>query len=133
MLHRVLVCGGRDYSDKARLFAILDHYHREAGSFECLIHGAASGADSLAGEWAVARAVPVLPFPAVWDDLTTHPVVTRHRRDGTPYNVLAGSIRNTRMLREGSPTVVIAFPGGKGTADMVRKSHMANVPVLVIP
>jgi hypothetical protein len=112
---------------------VLDHYHLESGGFSCLIHGAAKGADLLAAEWAAARGVPPIPFPAAWTDLETQPVVTRHRRDGTAYNVLAGSIRNTKMLREGRPTVVIAFPGGTGTADMVRKAHMAKVPVLEIP
>lgn len=130
---RVLVCGGRDYADRARLFAVLDHYHAESGGFSAVIHGAAKGADLLAAEWAEARSVPVLPFPAAWENLVDQPVVTRRRADGSAYNVLAGSIRNTRMLVEGCPSVVIAFPGGSGTADMVRKSHMAKVPVLEIP
>lgn len=130
MTHRVLVCGGRNYFDAARLWQVLDHYNTEAGGFTCLIHGAAAGADSLAAEWATARGVPTLPFLAAWDDLITQPVVTRYRRDGTPYNVLAGGIRNTRMLREGQPTLVIAFPGGSGTADMVRKSRLTKVPVM---
>lgn len=130
---RVLVCGGRDFSDVARASMVLNHYWNECNGFEVLIHGAAPGADTLAAEWAKMVGVETLAFPAQWTDLTTQPCVTRRRADGTPYNVLAGSIRNTRMLREGKPTLVIAFPGGNGTADMVRKSHMAKVPVLEIP
>lgn len=115
-LHRVLVCGGRDYSDRARLFAVMDHYHREAGSFECLIHGAARGADTLAGEWAMERAVPVLAFPADWDR----------------YGRRAGSVRNGQMLDEGKPTLVIAFKGGLGTGNMMRQAREAHVPVLAL-
>jgi hypothetical protein len=129
---RVLVCGGRDYYDAVRAYTVLDHYHVQR-PFSIVIHGAAKGADNLAAEWATTRFVQAIPFPAAWDDLTTQPCVTRYRRDGKPYNVLAGGIRNTRMLVEGKPELVIAFPGGSGTADMIRKSRMARVPVLVIP
>lgn len=132
-MHRVLVCGGRDYNDADRIKMVLDHYRTESGGFAVVIHGCASGVDSLAGLWAETRGIPEEKYPAAWTDLKTQPVVTRYRRDGTAYNALAGHIRNTRMLVEGKPTVVIAFPGGSGTADMVRRAHMAKVPVLQVP
>lgn len=116
-LHRVLVCGGRDYTDANRIWSILDHYLHVADDFEVLIHGAARGVDSISGEWAQARSVRVEVFPADW---TTH---------GT----IAGPIRNAQMLREGKPTVVVAFPGGAGTRNMVDRAKRANVPVLEIP
>ena len=133
MPYRVLVCGGRDFDDAERVWSVLDHYHREAGGFEALISGSARGADTIAAEWADARGIRVLPFPADWNDLHAQPCVTRRRENGDFYNALAGLNRNTRMLREGLPTLVIAFPGGSGTADMVRKSRMAKVSVLEIP
>ena len=34
------------------------------------------------------------------------------------------------MLDEAQPHIVIAFPGGRGTADMVRKAEVAGVPVV---
>lgn len=113
---RVLVCGGRDFRDQSRLCAILDHYHA-TNPFSLLIHGAARGADSLAGRWAAERGIPIEAFPANWD------------RDGRT----AGPIRNAQMLREGRPDVVIAFPGSRGTADMIRQAQRASVPVLEIP
>lgn len=132
---RVLVCGGRDYADRARLFAVLDHYHAESGGFAVVIHGAAPGADSLADEWARLRGVPVEAYPAAWDDLSAVPCVPRRRRDGVPYNAAAGGIRNERMLREGRPDVVLVFPGGRGTEDMYRRAmfvldfeHVIRVP-----
>ena len=36
------------------------------------------------------------------------------------------------MLDEGKPDLVIAFPGGRGTADMVRKANRAGVKVVEI-
>jgi hypothetical protein len=115
---RVLVCGGRDYFDHARIWSVLDHYNAAAiGGFYCVIHGAATGADRLAGAWAAARGVVELPFPADWDR----------------WGRAAGPIRNAFMLKEGRPDVVIAFPGGPGTANMIEHARKAGVPVLEIP
>jgi hypothetical protein len=60
---RVLVCGGRDFSDKVMLASALDAIHADR-PFSLVIHGAAPGADTLAGEWADSRGIPVAPFPA---------------------------------------------------------------------
>lgn len=114
---RALVCGGRDYSDHARLWQVLSHYHSESGGFSVLIMGVARGADTLAGEWAEWTGVPVLPFPADWK----------------MFGRADGPMRNAVMLRDGRPDVVIAFPGGSGTADMCRQAKAANLPVLEIP
>ena len=44
----------------------------------------------------------------------------------------AGGIRNQQMLDEGKPDLVVAFPGGKGTADMVRRAENAGVKVIKV-
>lgn len=115
MGHRVLVCGGRRYLDRNRLFAVLDFYLSQQ-AFDVVIHGNATGADSLAGQWATARGIPVQVYPAEWD---------LHGR-------AAGHIRNAQMIAEGKPTVVIAFSGGPGTANMKRQARNVRVPVLEI-
>lgn len=115
-LIRLLVCGGRDYADQNAVFRILDRVHAEIG-IAVLIHGAARGADTLAGEWAVARGVTPLPFPAVW------------RLPSGVRIYSAGPARNARMLAEGKPDACVAFPGGTGTADMVRKCRAVGVKV----
>lgn len=81
-----------------------------------VIHGAASGADRLAGEVATEMGIPVEEFPARWND----------------YGRAAGVIRNQMMLTHGKPDLVLAFPGGRGTADMVARARKANVPVRVV-
>jgi hypothetical protein len=113
---RVLVCGGRDYADRATLFAVLDRVHRERG-VALLVHGACpfGGADILADEWARARGVPVKDYPV------------DHSIDG-PWPG-AGPRRNGRMLAAARPDAVVAFPGDRGTRDMIRKARAAGLPV----
>jgi YspA, cpYpsA-related SLOG family len=111
---RVLVTGGRDFSDRTLLFEALDRLHAAHG-FTVLIHGDANGADRLSGEWATARGVSVEAHPADWK---------RHGR-------AAGPIRNQKMLEE-KPELVVAFPGGKGTADMVSKARQAGLEVVMV-
>lgn len=108
---RALVCGGRTYGDRARVWAVLDTLRPS-----CVIHGDARGADRLADEWAKTCGIPAYVFPADWE---------RHGR-------MAGPIRNARMLRDGKPTVVIAFPGGRGTANMISQARLAGVKVIQI-
>lgn len=110
---RVLVCGGRDYADRAAVFQVLDGLHR-ARPFGLVIHGGARGADALAGEWAAERGVPRLVMKADWK---TH-------------GKAAGPIRNQAML-ERKPDAVVAFPGGAGTRDMVRRADKAGVRIFV--
>lgn len=105
---RVLVCGGRDYQDEVRVAAVLSGI----GGISQIIHGGARGADDLARVWAIRSGIPDRQFSANW---------TRGR--------MAGPIRNQRMLDEGKPDLVVAFPGGRGTADMVRRARAAGIAV----
>lgn len=41
----------------------------------------------------------------------------------------AGPIRNRRMIEEGKPDLVVAFPGGRGTANMVNQARAAGIEV----
>ncbi len=109
---KILVCGGRDYANASALNQALDAIQRE-NNVTRLIHGAARGADSLAAAWARSRGIPALAFPADW---ATH-------------GKAAGFRRNEAMLREGRPELVVAFPGGKGTAHMVSLAKAVGVPV----
>jgi hypothetical protein len=44
----------------------------------------------------------------------------------------AGPIRNQRMLVEGKPDLVVAFPGGKGMAGMVTLARNASIGIMVV-
>jgi hypothetical protein len=112
---RVLVCGGRDFDDAGLVGATLDGYW-ERSRHMVVIQGGASGADRLARAWCVRRLVMYENYPAAWK---TH-------------GKAAGPIRNQHMIDEGRPEIVVAFPGGRGTADMVRRSREAGIPVIEI-
>jgi hypothetical protein len=113
---RVLVCGGRDFTDRTAVWGLLQAVHLKRG-IGVLIHGACpTGADRLADEWAAEESVPIEAYPAVW------------KLDGR-LDRSAGPRRNQRMMDEGKPDLVIAFPGGKGTDDMVRRAKAAGVKV----
>lgn len=125
---KLLACGGRDFGTTARerfaLRDVLDLWHQRR-PITTLIHGAARGADTLAGEWAEAKGVGVHAFPvypAQWEAWA---------RAGKP-SPSPGSARNGRMLAEGRPDAVLAFPGGVGTADMVSRARAAGVPVALV-
>lgn len=116
MSERILVCGGRDFSDRSLVFHILDLEALEH-DIHAVIQGGASGADKLAREWCYQRqSIRMWNFPADWK---------KHGK-------AAGPIRNQQMLDEGKPTKVFAFPGGRGTADMIRRAKAAGVPVYMI-
>lgn len=109
---RVIVCGGRDYRDYDRVFAAL----AELGHDAIIIEGGATGADRLARVAARNLGLWCWTCPADWD---------RHGKG-------AGHIRNMRMLDQARPHLVIAFPGGRGTANMVEIARLALVEVRVI-
>jgi predicted Rossmann-fold nucleotide-binding protein len=109
---RLLVCGGRDYADARAVDAVLGTVLRHCG-ITVLIQGGADGADRLACDWARAHGIEVLTFPANWQE---------HGR-------AAGPRRNRQMLKEVRPHGVVAFPGGRGTADMVRQARAAGLKV----
>lgn len=115
---RVLVCGGRDFEDRSLMARTLRRFKPKVPTDDDLaehviITGGAPGADTLAAEFAEVFGIRLRIFPADWK---------KHGR-------AAGPIRNQQMLDEGRPDLVIAFPGGRGTADMVRRARAAGVRV----
>lgn len=109
---RVIVCGGRLYTDQETVFKCLDAFH-SLYPITFLIEGGQRGADALANLWARTRKIPYHTEQAQWKK----------------YKRSAGAIRNNEMLML-KPDFVIAFPGGPGTKLM--KSQAANLGIQVI-
>jgi hypothetical protein len=109
---RLLACGGRYYDDAELVGIVLDRIHKET-PISVLIHGDAAGADRLADAWAKRVGVSVDRYPADWLNLGR----------------AAGPVRNQLMINEGKPDMVLAFPGGHGTRDMVDRARMAGLIV----
>lgn len=113
--YSVLVCGGRDYNDAIYLHGFLSRWHQLARITE-IITGGCTGADALAAKWADENHVKSIIITADWKKLGKS----------------AGPFRNQKML-ELNPNCVLAFPGGRGTADMVRRAKRSGIRVEEIP
>lgn len=107
---RVLVCGGREYNERSKLRRTLS----AVDGISVVITGGAPGADRLAEEWAKHQGIPTIRMEANW----------------TKYGKKAGPLRNQWMIDLASPDLVVAFPGGKGTSDMVRRARDAGLNVI---
>ena len=107
----VLVCGGREFNDYPAVRALLDGIAPGG-----IVHGAARGADTLAGRYARDRALPCREFPVDW-----YPEGKFDR--GAAFD------RNRRMLLTSRPDLVVAFPGRGGTAHMVQTAREHGYPV----
>jgi hypothetical protein len=123
---RILVCGGRRYGitmtddgylvpNRLQVKTLIDYLDNILSEFSdiLIIHGEAKGADSLAKDWAKSRNIEQIGFPAQWDK----------------YGKAAGFFRNTEMLKVGKPDIVVAFPGGTGTAMMCKIAEAEGVEV----
>lgn len=111
-----LVCGGRDFADQKIFDEVMGYLLRTRGCPSKVVHGGALGADSMAVAWAERMAIQVAEYPADWK----------------AYGPSAGPIRNQEMLDKETPQIVIAFPGGRGTADMVRRAKEAPAELVEI-
>jgi len=112
----VLVCGGRAYVNADHVFKVLSDIHAKT-PIAWLIHGAARGADTFGENWAKEFQIDYTGVPAQWDK----------------YGRKAGPMRNVSMLnllKNAEVAMVVAFPGGKGTAHMVKISKEAGLSVI---
>lgn len=112
---RVIICGGRDYSETEVAWRGLDFLDRDM-KILTVIEGGATGADRIGRDWAIARNKNVVTVNADWKT---------HGR-------AAGPLRNQRMLDEYKPDAVVFFPGGRGTEDMVRRAKTAGVKTIAM-
>lgn len=119
---RVLITGDRHWTNKEIIRA---HIPDETTH---IIEGEAPGADTLAGELAdEIEGIEKVPFPAPWEEyrlLYPYPMCLK-----------AGTDRNTQMLAEGKPDLVLAFhddlENSKGTKNMVMQAKAAGIPVIL--
>lgn len=110
---KVLVCGGRQFNQPRLVGRVLAEIHTER-RFSLVISGGANGADRYGEDWARHNRVPLCVFPANW------------QFEGKR----AGPVRNAAMLQFAKPDLVVAFPGGPGTEDMMRQARMTGVTVI---
>ncbi len=114
-MRTVVVCGGRSFRDANVVWRELGAAHKRS-PISLVVTGGAAGADALAASWARAMGLETRKYPAHWELLGR----------------AAGPVRNATMLKAHPDADVIAFPGGNGTADMVRRAREAGRQVLVV-
>ena len=107
----VIICGDRNWTDEDTI----DEYIMTLPPHSTIIHGDCRGADKIAAKLGKIRGHRVVPMDAEW---------SKYRRG-------AGPIRNTRMLEEGKPDLVVAFHDylgrSKGTADMIGQAEARGI------
>ena len=117
----ILICGDRNWTDRAAIVREIQKVVvQQSPDAPCptIMHGAARGADTLAGQVAKSLGLLIRVYPADWN----------------LYGRAAGPIRNQQMLDQ-NPDIVLAFHPdinkSKGTADMVRRARKKGIPVQV--
>lgn len=104
---KIIVTGGRDYSDALKVHSTLDHFNPST-----VIHGDCSGADTLASDWAIKNNKIEISYP--------YP---------SGMGKAGGPIRNRQMCEDHPDAMLLAFPGGKGTASCIREAKKLGMKV----
>ena len=110
---KLLVSGGRDFCDVEYIVSKLSKLHSIC-PISKVVAGGARGVDTIAVHWAELMDIPFTVYEAQWSTLGRK----------------AGPVRNIEMLQMESPDLVMAFPGGVGTAHMVESARNAWVELL---
>ncbi len=112
---RIVTTGGRRYERRDVVSrTLMETFSSDRPKTLYLVaNGGASGADRLVEQWCRQRSFPFAKFLADWDS----------------HGPAAGPIRNGHMIDIVQPDLVIAFPGGNGTADCVRRAERLGIEV----
>ncbi|SEB81322.1 Protein of unknown function [Rhizobiales bacterium GAS188] len=113
---RVIVCGS-GHADYSHLVAFELTQLHERQPIRVLAHGGGQGVCAAAEEWARLNSVSVVRYPPNWVRLGKK----------------AEAMRNEFMLEDSRPDMVIAFPGGDCTADLVRRALGHRLAVYSVP
>lgn len=113
---KILITGGRDYSNREYVDQVLNEMYIKHKNEFSLVLGGASGVDTFAQDWACFMKVNHHVFYADW------------RR----YGKRAGFLRNKVMANQ-KPDMAVAFPGGPGTKMMIKICVEKNIPVIRRP
>ncbi len=143
---RVAITGGRGVTGRVtnefQVFRHLDLHHAKT-PITVIIEGGQrtvekntkkiiGGVDFWASKWAYSKGVGLITEPAKWNDFSD-PCILAFRPNGTRYNKVAGPKRNALIMDFHKPDILIAFPGGSGTANAIYEAKKRGIPVLEIP
>ncbi len=109
---KFVITGGRDLNDETLRFLALSDIHQMTEITE-VIHGGAKGADSLVAKWAKASGVQQTVSKPDW---------ARFR--------IGAAVKNNQPMVDMQPDAVVAFPGGKGTADLNHRAEKTGLNIV---
>lgn len=113
---RLLIAGSRDFNDYELLKSEIDKLAKQfINGFE-IISGCAKGADKLGEQYAEENNLPVLKYPAQWEQ----------------YGKFAGIMRNEQMAKIADMCIVFWNGKSKGTKNMIEKALHYHIPLTVV-
>lgn len=108
----VVITGGRDYLNEKKVFDALDFMRPD----HVVEGGCPTGADAFARKWALKNKVSNHTIHAEWD----------------VHGKSAGPLRNKKMLELYPSAAVVAFTGGRGTANCVDTANKMKMLVVKV-
>ncbi|WP_248805026.1 DUF2493 domain-containing protein [Pseudomonas sp. MWU13-2100] len=109
---RVLICAGRYYLNAAMCRKALEAYH-QTRRISVLIHGGNQFLGSEVEDWARENGTHLVRYPSNWQ----------------LYGKQAERRRNQFMLTDSEPELVIAFPGGHDTEELLAQAKAMNIEI----
>ena len=130
MNKKVLITGSRYYTDVETIAAWLAKL--QDWGYDTLIEGESKGVDFIARFEANRMGFLIMPFPAKWSEYRRkYPI----KEFGMKWKS-AGTDRNTQMLMEGKPGLVVAFhkniKESKGTKNMIKQAEKAGIETILV-
>lgn len=110
---RVIVAGGRDFSDYEYLRSSLDLLLQNIAGPIIIVSGTAKGADKLGEQYAAEKGYAVLRFPADWDR----------------FGKAAGYMRNEQMAKNADALVAFWDGTSKGTKNMIQLAKRYDLKI----
>jgi hypothetical protein len=121
---KIIIAGSRSITDYAVVCHAIGQTLSALGIMSLagmeVVSGKAGGVDTLGEKWADENHIPVIPFPAAWDDLVTPPVKIKTNKWGKQYNALAGFNRNAKMADYAHYLLAVWDGKSPGTNHMIR-------------
>lgn len=117
-MFRVIIAGGRDFSDYRLLERTVDGFLSGRGGEEiAILCGKARGADALGERYARSRGYRLQYYPADWER----------------YGRAAGCIRNQEMAQNADALVAFWDGMSRGTGHMIGAARRRRLTVLIQP
>lgn len=108
----IAVVGSRTFDNYALLKSVLDNYH-----IATIVSGGASGADSLAQQYAQEKGILIKVYPADWKK----------------YGRAAGAIRNKEIVHTADYIFAFWDQRSPGTKNCLEFANKHNKPYTIIP